>query len=146
MPISAIVGFLATTFGPTLAKKIAQRLPAGKSKLDILTELLKNGESASAALKNTFGEDVINKIFSDISGNRKNNWTYEAGQQDYILIETEALDELKKINLLHDELNINLDRVTRDNDPNNDAQNYFLGLYSAWPKTPCFKKIHLLKV
>ncbi len=125
MSISVIAGFLATTFGPALAKKIAQRLPTDKSKLDKLIELLANGESAIVALKDIFGENVINNILSVISKKKQANWTYEAGEQDYILIETGVLDELKKINLLHDELNINLDRVTRDNDPN----------LNPWPQT-----------
>lgn len=127
---------LIPIFGKPVAEKLLNTLSKkakGAERLQAATDLMQQGATAIEALKQTFGKDffkTLNEIKNESGGCK---FTYEAGTSEYIKI-TEQ-DKYDKYDLLRDELNINLDRLSEIETKNYaELKNYFLGLMSVWQK------------
>jgi hypothetical protein len=134
----AIAALLGKELGLPLAKKILSSIKTDKpGTLEKLNALIQGGSSTIAAFQEVFGVDVFNKALSAAKGSSSSSgkWTFEAGQQEYVRIIKKGKGNVLAVTLLRDELNLNLDRVTRlDVQKNNESKNYFLGLYREWKK------------
>lgn len=127
---------LIPIFGKPVAEKLLSTLSKkakGAERLKEATDLMQKGATAIEALKQAFGTDFLKTLNEIKSGSGGYKFTYEAGASDYIKI-TEQ-DEFEKYELLRDELNINLDRLSaQDTKDYAELKNYFLGLLSVWKK------------
>lgn len=127
---------LIPIFGKPVAEKLLNTLSKkakGAEQLKEATDLMQQGATAIEALKQTFGKDffkTLNEIKNESGGYK---FTYEAGTSEYIKITEQG--EYQKYELLRDELNINLDRLSVVEIKNyTELKNYFLGLMSVWQK------------
>lgn len=138
MSISLVAALLGKELGLPLAKKVVAGLKTDKQGiLEKLNALIQGGASTVTAFQEVFGADVFDKALSDANGfnSGSGKWTFEAGQQEYVRITKKEKGNAWAVALLREELNLNLDRVTRlYSHKNNDSKNYFLGLYREWQK------------
>lgn len=138
MSISVIAALLGKEIGLPLAKKVVSGLKTDKPGiLEKLNTLIQGGASTVTAFQEAFGADVFDRALSDAIGSNSGSgkWSFEAGQQEYVRITKEGNGSAWTVALLREELNLNLDRVTRLHSlKNNEAKNYFLGLYREWQK------------
>jgi len=138
MSISAFAMLLGKELGLPIAKKIVSSLKTDKpGTLEKVNALIQGGTSTVTAFQEVFGADVFDNALSAAIGatTGSGNWTFEAGQQEYVRITKEGKGSRWAVALLREELNLNLDRVTRlYGHKNNDTRNYFLGLYREWQK------------
>lgn len=135
---SAIALLLGKELGLPIAKKIVSGLKTNKpGTLEKLNALIQGGTSTVTAFQEVFGADVFDNALSAATGANTGSgqWTFEAGQQDYVRITKKGKGNGWVVALLREELNLNLDRVTRlSGHKNNETKNYFLGLYREWQK------------
>ena len=125
---------------PILGKPVAEKLlgalskkAKGAERLKEATDLMQKGATAIEALKQAFGNDFLKTLNEIKNGSGGYKFTYEAGTSDYIKIPEQ--DESAKYELLRDELNINLDRLSvQETKDYAELKNYFLGLMSVWQK------------
>jgi hypothetical protein len=85
--------------------------------------------TAIEALKKTFGKEFLAVLNEGLGMTGGAKFSYEAGTQNYIRIDDA---QTSPIQILRDELNINLDRLSVLDCKASDRRNHFLGLMSVW--------------
>jgi hypothetical protein len=134
--MNPLLALLMKEVGPALAGKIWEYINTEAKdhikKIDQATKLCEKGLSAVSALSKIFGKQFY-EILNDAIDSGGTFFSYEAGRQNYIHLNYENADNKKKIQLLRDELNINLDRIVKMYSKENDAVlNHFKGCFSQW--------------
>jgi len=107
----SLVLSLATMFGKPAAERLIQALGTrkdGSKRLEQAATAMASGATAIEALKQAFGKEFLSSL-NAVLGTSKATFTYEAGTQHYIRQEAAGLPPAQ---VLRDELNINLDRLT----------------------------------
>jgi hypothetical protein len=136
MPAASIPIYLLKTFGPTIAAKLFSALQTkedGKGKLERALELSEKGASLVEQLRKQFGPD-FDAALTEAGSTGATGWSYEAGCSEYIKV-LDGADGRSSIDLLRDELNINLDRISlMGNAAKTEVLNYFRGVLSEWKK------------
>lgn len=131
----AVLSTLALEIGVTLAKKIGTSLisrPKSEENLRKAEALISTGASAVSALRSAFGTQFDEALTAAV-GSPTSDWTYEAGQEDYIRVSVPEGDSRDVYRTLRDELNLNLDRVARvSTRRGSDQKSYFLGAFRMW--------------
>ena len=124
---------LATLFGKPAAERLIQALGTrkdGSKRLEQTATAMASGATAIEALKQAFGKDFLATV-NEVLGTSKAAFTYEAGTQHYIRQEAAGLPPEQ---VLRDELNINLDRLTLLEVKGKDLKNQALGVVAVWGK------------
>lgn len=122
---------LATMFGKTAAEKLLQVLgnrKNGSQRLEQAAAALTSGATAIEALKQAFGKDFLSSL-NEVLGASQGAFSYEAGTQQYI---RQDADHQSPAQVLRDELNINLDRLTLLGAKDHDIRNQARGLVAVW--------------
>lgn len=128
----SLVLSLATMFGKPAAERLIQALGTrkdGSKRLEQAATAMASGATAIEALKQAFGKDFLSTV-NEVVGTSKAAFTYEAGTQHYIRQEAAGLPA----QVLRDELNINLDRLTLLEVKGKDLKNQALGVVAVWGK------------
>lgn len=132
MAASSILAALAAEVGMNLAKRVVTNL-GSKSNADSafkkVDSLITSGTGALVALQKVFGKD-FDSALSQAIPRRSLDWTYEAGRADYTVLDAVGG---KPLTVLRAELNINLDRISRENlQGETEIRNYFIGVFREW--------------
>jgi len=125
---------LATLFCKPVAERLIQSLGTrkdGSKRLEQVATALASGATAIAALKQAFGKDFLAAV-NEVLGTSKAAFTHEGGTKHYIRQEAAGLPPSQ---VLRDELNINLDRLTRLEVKGKDLKNQALGVVAVWGQT-----------
>jgi hypothetical protein len=120
-------------FGKPAAERLIQALGArkdGSKRLEQAATAMASGATAIEALKQAFGKDFLSTV-NEVVGTSKAAFTYEAGTQHYIRQEAAGLPPAQ---VLRDELNINLDRLTLLEVKGKDLKSQALGVVAVWGK------------
>ncbi len=126
---------LTTTFGKPIAEALLSSLrnrKNGLDKLETATAAMTAGATAIEALKKSFGKEFLISLNDALGSNNEHPFDYHAGTSNYIKLD----EETNPINILRDELNINLDRLSVIKSSDTNLKNHFRGLVSVW-KTRC---------
>lgn len=125
---------LAKSVGPVAAKLLLdslRNLKEGPNKLEKVADQLKTGESAITALNKIFGNDFLRVLNTTLGTAAHSEVSYEAGARDYIKMPIES--EYSPIQVLRDELNVNLDRLTMlESASKQSHKNHFKGALRTW--------------
>ena len=124
---------LAAMFGKPAAERLFQVLGArkdGSKRLEQAAAAMASGATVIEALKQAFGKDFLATV-NEVVGTSNAAFTYEAGTQHYIRQEADGLPPAQ---VLRDELNINLDRLTLLEVKGKDLKNQALGVVAVWGK------------
>lgn len=127
----SLVLSLATLFGKPAAERLIQALGTrkdGSKRLEQAATAMASGATAIEALKQAFGKDFLATV-NEVVGTSKAAFTYEAGTQHYIRQDAAGMPPAQ---VLRDELNINLDRLTLLEVKGKDLKNQALGVVAVW--------------
>jgi hypothetical protein len=142
---------LAGEVGVTLAKSVGSRLmqaPKTETKLQKVEALVSTGATAVSAFQQCFGKD-FDAAISAASGESQSAWSHERDRGDYVAVQVADESPQARIRALHDELNLNLDRLARLHPKVDDAlRGRFLAVFREWmqryeqqlPATPDSRK------
>jgi hypothetical protein len=123
---------LTSMFGKPIAETLINSLKAkkdGPQRLEDAANAMTTGLTAIEALKKSFGKDFLTTLNDALGTSNQFRFSYEAGTQSYIQLDGEAASPIQ---LLRDELNINLDRLSVLDTKGLDIKNLFRGLVSVW--------------
>jgi hypothetical protein len=125
---------LISIFGKPVADRLIKGLGErkdGAQRLEEAAAAMAQGISAIEALKKAFGKEFFSTLNDVLGAGQNSRFSYEAGTQSYIQLPD---DGSVTVEILRDELNINLDRLTALNAKNADLKNQFKGLMTKWQK------------
>lgn len=123
---------LTSMFGKPIAETLINSLKAkkdGTQRLEDAANAMATGLTAIEALKKSFGKDFLTTLNDALGTSSQFRFSYEAGTQSYIQLDGKAASPIQ---LLRDELNINLDRLSVLDTKGLDIKNLFRGLVSVW--------------
>lgn len=129
--MSPLLISLASTLGKSVADLVFNKLNAqkdGDERLKNATKAIASGATAIEALRQAFGKDFLT-VLNEVLGSSNASFTYEAGIQHYIRQESGGLSPAQ---MLRDELNINLERLTLLKLKGKDLKNQALGTTCIW--------------
>jgi hypothetical protein len=129
---------LLSTFGKPVADQLIKGLTAqrsGAAKLERASAAMAQGLSAVEALKKAFGKDFFVALNEALGTTSNSHFTYEAGTQSYIRLFDGAA---APVQILRDELNINLDRLSALKVQSVELRSHFMGLQATW-QTRCLQ-------
>lgn len=122
---------LVTLFGKPAAERLIQALDNrkdGSQRLEQAATAMVSGATAIEALKQAFGKDFLVSL-NEVLGTSNAAFNYEAGTQHYI---RQDAGDLMPSQVLRDEMNINLDRLTLMGMKGKDLKNQAMGVLAVW--------------
>lgn len=125
-------------FGKPIAESLINSLKSkknGPQKLEDAANAMATGLTAVEALKKCFGKDFLATLNDALGTTSQFKFSYEAGTQSYIRLDN---TDVSPIQILRDELNVNLDRLSVLDAKGIEIKNQFRGLISVW-KERCFQ-------
>lgn len=130
MSISVALG---TMFGKSVGKKLIDSLvnrPNGAQKLEQASQAMVKGAGVIAALKEAFGDGVLNTLNDVLGSQGLGQFSYEAGIGSYIKADVDP--STSGLSVLRDELNLNLDRISLTDASKVALKNQARGAFSIW--------------
>jgi hypothetical protein len=135
MAIAEIASMLILEFGPVIGRKIWASInqTSNSDKLSTIAEQVHNGANFVSSFKVVFGENRFNDILNSCIGEREIVISFEAGTIDYIELQVQkGIGVAAKIEILRNEININIERVSGKYEGRTDVLPYFRGIFSKW--------------
>ncbi len=121
---------LTSMFGKPIAESLINSLKSkknGTQRFDEAADAMGKGLTAIEALKKSFGKDFLAGL-NGVLGT-SSQFTYEAGTPNYIRLDDTAASPIQ---VLRDELNVNLDRLSVLNAEGMEIKSLFRGLVAVW--------------
>lgn len=132
--LGALSTMMIKEFGKPVGEKIWKVVNGQEHQesLQRAADIAQNGTSAAEALQKAFGKGIYD-ILGEAVDAGGNFFSYEAGRKNYIHLSFENATDSLKLDLLRQELNLNLDRITKLYTEEKDSViNHFRGCFSEW--------------